>query len=149
MKKIIFFIIILIGTVYVVQHISQKKNPPQGESQHIQAASGTIAVAEQNFFENQLLIDKITISESPAWLAVYSDNAGIPGKKVTQQFLATTSTTNLQIPLPDSMQTRDRVYLLLHDDTDTKEEFEFPVADHPFEGMEPVSVVLIKTEVPN
>lgn len=103
--------------------------------------TGAIFVDEKNFDGETLTIREVDVSRFPAWLVIYENQNGQPGRPLNYVLINSDQEFNVQVSLSSSEE-GDRVSALLHTDTGKEKFFDFPEADLPFDQMTAVTFML-------
>ena len=88
-----------------------------------------IFVYDQLLHEGKISLERI-ISDGPGWVAAYVDDGGQPGLIIGFTLLEDGINEHVEIELPETAAT-SRLFLILHEDSGNKGEFDFPAADFP------------------
>ncbi|MFO7539980.1 MAG: hypothetical protein R6X32_18225 [Chloroflexota bacterium] len=88
-----------------------------------------ILVYDQPVVEGQIVIERV-ISNGPGWLVAYFDEEGEVGLIIGSAPLANGLNENVVLPLREAAVT-ETIYLMLHEDTNPGNEFDFPRNDQP------------------
>ncbi len=103
-----------------------------------------IFVYDQPLRDGTITVER-AISNGPGWIAAYFDNEGQPGLIFGYAHLEDGVNELVEVELLESAAT-ERLFLILHEDSGTLREFDFPAADQPviYEGQ-PLAPFLVQT----
>lgn len=118
-------------TVVEEGNVVYEDGPEDGET-------GAAFFEANNFNDGTLTVKEVFVSHWPAWVVVYENVNGQPGKIVGLRHLESDKAFNFEIQIPEK-NPGDRVTVMIHRDTGVEGEFDFPEADAPFNDMEPVN----------
>jgi hypothetical protein len=88
-----------------------------------------IFVYIQLLHEGKITIERV-ISDGPGWVAAYVDDEGQPGLIIGFTLLQDGINEDVKVELPATAAS-SRLFLILHEDSGNKGEFDFPAADLP------------------
>lgn len=88
-----------------------------------------IFVYNQLLHEGKISIERV-ISDGPGWVAAYVDDEGQPGLIIGFTLLQDGINEDVEVELPATAAS-SRLFLILHEDSGNKGEFDFPAADLP------------------
>lgn len=98
-----------------------------------------------NFDGTELVAKEVFVSEWPAWLVVYENVNGQPGRIINYTQIEEDEAFNVPIQLPEK-NSGDRVSVMVHKDDGEIGSFDFPEGDAPFQNMDPVSFGLSEVQ---
>ena len=88
-----------------------------------------IAADSQNVIDGTVVV-KMAIANGPSWVAIHADDKGKPGVVLGQTAIPEGVSKDVTVAISGEGLT-NVLHAMLHDDTGTVGEFEFPTADNP------------------
>lgn len=88
-----------------------------------------IAASDQDVVDGTVVV-KMVIANAPSWVVIHADANGKPGPVLGHAAVAEGSSKDVVVSI-DTEGITDVLHAMLHDDTGTVGEYEFPTADPP------------------
>ena len=92
-------------------------------------ATPSVSVSDQAMAEGTVTIDSVTAAQA-SWMVIHADADGAPGPVIGHAAVAAGTTEDLTVEV-DSDAATSTLYAMLHVDTGTEGEYEFPDGDPP------------------
>lgn len=119
--------------------------PPDGAAQPDDGQS-SVSVSDQDASGGSVTIDSVTAAE-PGWMVIHADADGGPGPVIGQTLVPAGTTANVTVDI-DLGAATSTLYAMLHVDTGTVGDYEFPDADPPVRVDEQVVVRPFAVQLP-
>ncbi|MFP3853275.1 MAG: hypothetical protein ACLFWD_03155 [Anaerolineales bacterium] len=91
--------------------------------------SPSVSVSDQEMAEGTVTVDSVTAAQA-GWMVIHADADGAPGPVIGHAAVDAGTTENVTVEV-DSDAATSTLYAMLHVDTGTEGEYEFPDADPP------------------
>jgi hypothetical protein len=79
---------------------------------------------------NQITVSTVFARET-GWVVVHRNDNGSPGAVIGNTFVESGSSSDVQVQLEESVSNNEQLWVMLHNDTGTAEEYEFSGPDSP------------------
>ncbi len=90
----------------------------------------SVTVEDQTIADDYMVVVAEVVSDGQGWLVIHADQDGSPGPVVGFAMVEDGVNTDVMVEVDPDMVT-DIMYAMLHEDTGTMGEYEFPDADPP------------------
>lgn len=88
-----------------------------------------VLIYDQPVIDSKLIVERAT-SDKPAWIVAYQDQEDLPGLIIGSAFIEAGVNELVELEILELSATQ-RLFLMIHEDTATPGEFDFPAADLP------------------
>lgn len=114
-------LVVLLAVMMVVPALAQMEPAVTADDQELM--DGTVTVAS-------------VVSEGAGWIVIHEDQNGDPGAVIGHAAVQDGENTNVSVTLDTELMGETTLWAMLHTDTGTEGEYDFPDADPPVQDAE-------------